>query len=240
MLPAALIALPVATAAAPRIADRFQRERRDEVTRLLDAAMRLVTVGQVMAAAGLAALAWPIARSMTFGELRHVGPAPVAATLLAFAPGVVGYGLVMFFTRSLFSVGEIRGAAIDTAIMAVVGVAAMAVVSGAVAADRRAAALAAAFSAAHLLGAALLGVRLHRRTGVLPARFLWRLFAGSAVMGLAGVAVMTVIVAALPTGRYASFGAIVLAGAAGVGVMVALQPLATGVGVRRLLRWEAA
>jgi hypothetical protein len=59
-------------------------------------------------------------------------------------------------------------------------------------------------------------------------------------MGLAGVAVMTVIVAALPTGRYASLGAIVLAGAVGVGVMVALQPLATGVGVRRLLRWETA
>jgi putative peptidoglycan lipid II flippase len=239
MLPAALIALPVATAAAPRIADRFQRQEGGEVTRLLDAAMRLVTVGQVMAAAGLAALAWPIARSMTFGELRHVGAAPVASTLLAFAPGVIGYGLVMFFTRSLFSVGQVRGAAIDTAVMAVVGVAAMVVVSAEVAADRRAAALAAAFSAANLLGAVLLGMRLHRRTGVLPARFLGRLFGGSLVMGAAGTAVMSLIVGALPTGRYASLGAILIAGAVGTGVMVALQPLATGVGVRRLLRWES-
>ncbi len=202
--------------------------------------MRLVTVGQVMAAAGLAALAWPIARSMTFGELRHVGAAPVASTLLAFAPGVVAYGLVMFFTRSLFSVGEVRGAAIDTAIMAAVGVVAMVVVSGAVTADRRAAALAGAFSAAHVLGVVLLGVRLHRRTGVLPMRFVWRLFTGTALMGLVGFAAMAVVVAVLPTGRLASLAAIALAGALGLAVMAALQRLATGVGVRRLLRWESA
>ena len=84
----------------------------------------------VLAGAGMVALAWPLTRLVAgVGQTSSQGLAPIAHTLAAFGPGLLGYGLAFIMTRVLFALGDVRRASILMVAGAVVGVVTMVVAS---------------------------------------------------------------------------------------------------------------
>ena len=88
VLPHALIAVPIATATAPRIAEAWQAQRTEEVAGLIRRSAQVVVPALLFAGAAMASLAWPVARAAVFGEAGSQGLAPIAHTLAVF-----GFGL---------------------------------------------------------------------------------------------------------------------------------------------------
>ncbi|WP_029432561.1 murein biosynthesis integral membrane protein MurJ [Blastococcus sp. URHD0036] len=104
LVPWAALAVPLATAAYPGLAERGERDDRAGFARALAPVTTLVTVASALAAALLVAASGPIARVF----LTNDPDARVAAlrdTIVAFAPGLVGYGLVAVLTRALYAQG---------------------------------------------------------------------------------------------------------------------------------------
>ncbi len=104
LVPWAALAVPLATSAYPGLAERAERGDRAGFARALAPATALGTVACAVAAAVLIGAAGPIARVFLLQE----DAATVSAlrdTIIAFAPGLVGYGLVAFLTRALYAQG---------------------------------------------------------------------------------------------------------------------------------------
>ena len=156
LLPYALLAAPIATATLPRLASLHQSGDETGFRSLAVRATTRVIVLTAAASVGLAVLAWPLAHLIVFGEADAQGPEPVARALLAFAPGVVPYGLSFLLSRVLIARGEVRQAAMVSLLTAAVGVSAMVVVAGVFDDRDRAAALALAHSIAYAVGAVVL------------------------------------------------------------------------------------
>jgi putative peptidoglycan lipid II flippase len=179
------------------------------------------------AAAALVALADPLARLLLFGqsaEARAVVPDVVAA----FAPGLVGYGLFLFFARGLYAVGDMRGAAVVH--LGVVAVAALAMVgaSALFAGPARVTALAAAHSGAYLIGAAVLGWRFRSRWRASLAGQVRAFVIGGIAAATAGTAMWLVQQPLPDLGGVATAGLVVGAGGLGAGVYLATQLLLGG------------
>jgi putative peptidoglycan lipid II flippase len=156
LLPYALLAAPLATATLPRLAALHQNGEESAFR-----SMTLRVTGRVLVMTGaasiaLAVLAWPIAHLIVFGEADRAGPEPVAHALIAFAPGVVPYGISFLLSRVLIARGEIRRAAAVSVLTAVIGVSAMVVLADVVDDTNRAAALALAHSIAYTVSAVVL------------------------------------------------------------------------------------
>jgi putative peptidoglycan lipid II flippase len=164
-LPHALLAVPVAVALAPRVAEHWQQGHRSEVATLVGRSVRVLVAPLLVSAAAMVALAWPIARAVSFGQAASQGLAPIAHALAAFGAGLFGYGIAFVMTRVLFSIGDVRWTAIAVSGAAVAGVVLMAVTSKVMAETDRAAALAIGFGAAQAISAVLLTWRVHRLTG---------------------------------------------------------------------------
>ncbi len=114
LLPYAVLAVPIATASFPRLSQHAEQAPAD-YARTLARSTRAVLAVSVGGAAMLVAAAWPIAR---FFELLSRADAPadrMAWALVAFAPAVVGHGLVAHLGRALYARG--RGRAAATAIV---------------------------------------------------------------------------------------------------------------------------
>ena len=141
VLPHALIAVTIATTLGPRVADGWQAGRVGEVRSTIDNAMRITVPLLVLAGSGMVALAWPLTRLVAgVGQTSGQGLAPIAHTMAAFGPGLVGYGLAFIMTRVLFALGDVRRASMLMVAGAVVGVATMVVASASMAPASRAAA----------------------------------------------------------------------------------------------------
>ncbi len=160
LVPTALIAAPLATALAPRVAAAFQEGDVATIVPAVRRATAVVVGSSLVAAAALALGARPLVELLPLGELATGGLEPVVRTLQWFGPGIVGYSTAIFWTRMLFSLGEVRGAAIDTVVAAGVGAGAMVAAAALSASEHRAAALAAGYGIAFTLAALLLGRRL--------------------------------------------------------------------------------
>jgi putative peptidoglycan lipid II flippase len=163
LLPYALLAAPIATATLPRLATLHQNGEETAFRAMTVRACGRVLLLTAAASIGLAVLAWPIARLIVFGEADTAGPEPVARALIAFAPGVVPYGLSFLLSRVLIARGEIRQAAVISVVTAVVGVTTMVVLAGAFDDGDRAAALALAHSIAYTVSALVLAPGALRR-----------------------------------------------------------------------------
>ncbi|WP_203434132.1 murein biosynthesis integral membrane protein MurJ [Jiangella asiatica] len=180
LLPYAVLAVPIATAAFPRLSEVAGTDR-DAYAATLARSTRAVVLVSLLGAAVLVAVAWPVAR---FFGLIGAGEAPpdrMAWALIAFAPGLVGYGLVAHLGRALYARGRGRAAAAATAGGWLVVVLVAVVLTGLVARERATAAL----GLAHTVGLTLAGVLLV--TGVLR---------DSGRPGLTGVGRATVVGAA--------------------------------------------
>jgi putative peptidoglycan lipid II flippase len=104
LVPWAALAVPLATSAYPGLAERAEDGDEAGFARALAPVAVLVVTASALAVAVLVAVAGPMARVF----LSSGSDAAVAAlrdTTLAFAPGLVGYGLVALLTRALYARG---------------------------------------------------------------------------------------------------------------------------------------
>ena len=85
--------------------------------------------------------------------------APIAHTLVAFGPGLLGYGIAFVMMRVLFAIGDVKRASSLMILAAVIGVATMVVLSVMLPSHDRAAALAIGYGASQTVAATLLIAR---------------------------------------------------------------------------------
>ena len=235
----ALLVVPVLTALFPLLARHARSHDLSAYAAGVGAGLRVITFLALPAVAALAALSQPLARLLLFGESRG-DTLVVAAILVAFAPGLVGYGAFAFFTRALYARGDSRFPALVH--LGVVGTAVlvMVVAAATVEGSGRIVALAGAHSGAYLVGAAVLGAHV---LASLPADLrppLRRpLLGGGAAAGAAGAA-MWVVQRWLPSGGPGvTLAVLAVAGVVGLGAYLGTQVVLTGTrpsAVVRLLR----
>ncbi|WP_315987578.1 murein biosynthesis integral membrane protein MurJ [Actinomadura sp. HBU206391] len=98
LLPWAILAVPIATSAFPVLSARADEPEFDRITASTTRAVVLVSCA---GAAALAAVAIPVAH--LFDRAPGTYPDALAHAILAFAPGLLGYGLVAHLGRVLFA-----------------------------------------------------------------------------------------------------------------------------------------
>jgi putative peptidoglycan lipid II flippase len=101
----AVLAIPVAISAFPVLSARRGQAFDDAAA----SSTRATALASWLGAGLLAAVALPLARA--FPYLHHSVPAQLALALAAFAPGLVGYGLMACLSRVLLADGRNRAAA---------------------------------------------------------------------------------------------------------------------------------
>ncbi|MGY1886474.1 MULTISPECIES: murein biosynthesis integral membrane protein MurJ [unclassified Blastococcus] len=104
LLPWAALAVPLATSAYPGLAESAESGDEAAYRRALAPVTVLAVAASAVAAAVLVATAGPVARVFLAAQ----GDRDVAAlrdTVMAFAPGLLGYGLVAVLTRALYARG---------------------------------------------------------------------------------------------------------------------------------------
>jgi putative peptidoglycan lipid II flippase len=235
-LPYALIAVPVATARFPAMASSVLGGDTGRLARLVGDGVVTTVAGCAAASAAMFTLAWPLVRLTAYGEVAGDALGPLAHGVAAFAPGLIGYGLFYLLTRVRYAQGDVRNPTLANALVAACGLVAMTIAAGGVADGERAAALAAAFGGAQLVGAVVLGVitdrslRHHENLGVV------RGIVGSVVVALAAGALMALVVGVIGgSGRVDALATVVLASAVGLALLVLLLPPATGRSLRVLV-----
>lgn len=133
LLPWAVLAVPVATSVFPTLASADEPGYR----RALGTSLRAVLLAMTGAAAVLAVVAVPLARLLVDGAPGADRTASLAGAVVAFAPGLVGYGLVALLSRARYAVGDGRRPAVAAVVgWLVVATADLALVTGLPDADR--------------------------------------------------------------------------------------------------------
>ncbi|SCX54071.1 putative peptidoglycan lipid II flippase [Klenkia marina] len=235
LLPWAALAVPLATSAYPGLAERAAQGDDAGFRRLLAPVVALVLVTSALAVAVLVAVAGPVSRVFFATEVDKAQM--LAPTVVAFVPGLVGYGLVAVLTRALYARGLWRSPTVCVAGGWSVAVVADVVLAGLLPAQDRSLALA----LGHTLGVTVAGAGLlvvvARVAGAGSLAGLVRL-GGPAVLGAvaggaAGLAVARAlgadpvppggVLAAVGTG--AAAGAVVVLVAAAVIMGTARRPL---------------
>lgn len=229
VLPHALIAVTIATTLAPRVAEGWQSGQARGVRSAIDGAMKVSVPLLALAGAGMVALAWPLTRMVaSVGQTASQGLAPIAHTLAAFGPGLLGYGVAFVMIRVLFALGDVREASLMTIVGAVVGVAVMTVASLSMADDQRAAALAIGYGASQIVAAVLLSSRVYRLTRAMSGSRSTGLLIESAVAATAAWATMWQVQRLFGTSRGQAPLAFMAGGLAGVAVFAVMMMLLRG------------
>ncbi|MBC7639966.1 MAG: virulence factor MviN [Rhodoferax sp.] len=232
LLPYAVLAVPIATAAFPQLSERAAAADAAGYAATLSRSTRLVVLAAAAGAVVLIAAAPAVGQVFTAVDAsRAGGPGAAAlggfaAALTAFAPGLVGLALIAHLGRGLFAAGWVRWAAVSTAGGWLLAAALSVVLVGAFA-DGAAATLLAlglassvgmtAAGAALLVGAGRLRVGAVRPDGVLLG--VPRALAAALVAGSVAAAAGRWVTDALLTG---GVPAALLAGAAGAAAAAAL------------------
>jgi putative peptidoglycan lipid II flippase len=156
LLPWAVLAVPIATAAFPTLAAKEAEGDRDGFARTTATALRATLLVTAVGAGLLVAVAPDAAITLASLDSDDPDPAPLAAGIAAFGPGVVGYGLFALLSRALYA--RHRPAAVAAA--TVVGWAAVAVSAAVLARALPTGDRVAALGAGHSIGLTVLGVAL--------------------------------------------------------------------------------
>lgn len=222
LVPHALFAVPVLTALFPTLSRHASAGDRGGYARGVAAGVGAIAFLALPAAAGLAALADPLAGLLLFGQ-SSASADVVPDVVAAFAPGLVGYGLFLFLARGLYATGAMREAALVHLGVTAIAIAAMAAASAAVEGPGRITALAAAHSCAYLIGAGALGLRIRSRL-LGPAPGLRRALVVGVVSATAAATVMWLVQQPLgELGRFATVAMMIGVGTLGIGVYLGLQ-----------------
>ena len=240
LLPHALVAVPVLTALYPAMSRAYGAANTEAYMGLVRRAVEATWVLALPAVAAMLTLAEPIARLTLFGQSKGAVD-PVAATIVAFAPGLVPYGLFLLLTRAVYARGNVRTPTIVHLLGAAVGIAAMLLATVVLHGDARIAGLAAGHSLAYVVAFVALAAGLWRDVDRAPLARP-RVVAGALASAVAaGVVMLAVHLYGLGgDGRLGAAAQLVVGGGAGLGVYL-LGLLVVGVGdPRRLLHPDAA
>ena len=239
LLPWAVLAVPLATTAFPRLAMLADQGDQDGYRATAAGATRGVVVVTLVAGAALVAAAQPVARVLVQGVGARADVVALAAGIVAFAPGLVGYGLVALHSRALYARGDARTPALCQVAGWLVVVVADVALTVALPTRDRVLALALGNTVGMVVAAALLAVALGRRVG--PGAMAGTLRTG--VVALAA-AVAAGTAGRLVASAWDSGGAAVAAGQAGVVGAVVLVVAAAillptvGADIRRMVGRE--
>lgn len=213
LLPWAVLAVPIATAAFPTLTARWQAGDTDRYADTVARTTRAVLLATAGAAAVMVATALPAARVLVLGAPGGVAPHVLARSLVTFAPGLVGYGIVAHLSRAHYARGDARTPAVATAAGWALVVAADVLLVNAMPREWTAAALGIGSTIGLTVAGAWLAVSLRRRVG--PA-------------GLAGVAMTTsaagvaaALAAAVGYAAARALPGMAVAGSIGITVLVA-------------------
>ena len=223
LLPWAVLAVPVATAAYPGLAEAAATGRQDRYRGSLAAAARAVLLLTGLGAAALIALARPgaglLAAVMPGASIGTVDP--LAAGITCLAPGLLGYGLFALLSRALYARGDTAAAAAATAVGWAVTATAAVLLSWALPDADRVAALTGAMSVGMtMLGAGLL-VMVARRAGRAALAGVGRALAASVAAAAAAAATGYAVAAAmLPAGDHPPGTAVLIGSGMLSGVVV--------------------
>lgn len=108
LLPWGAVAVPLATSAFPRLSAAAERGDEKSYRSTLAPTTAAVLIGCLAGAAAMIALAQPVARVFVQGTGvpdSDLTVTRLADTIVAFAPGLAGYGLVALLTRALYARG---------------------------------------------------------------------------------------------------------------------------------------
>ena len=114
LLPWAVLAVPLATSAFPVLSEHAEAGDRDGYLAQARTSLRGVLVVTIGAAAVLAAVAAPAARVLALGTRGVDRVAALSDATVAFAPGLVGYGLLALLARAFYARGDGRTPAVAT------------------------------------------------------------------------------------------------------------------------------
>lgn len=210
LLPYAVLAVPIATAAFPRLSEHAETSR-PEYASVLARSTRAVVLVSLLGAAVLVAVAWPVARFFAAIGAGDAPPERMAWALVAFAPGLVGYGLVAHLGRALYARGRGKTSAAATAGGWLVVIALAVVLTSSVGEDGVTAALGVAHSAGLSVAGVLLLAGVVRDSGGVALTGVARTFAVGVVAAGLGAAAGWAVSSAFGPGSAAY---LVLAGVA--------------------------
>lgn len=106
LLPWAVLAVPVATSAYPRLASAWERGDRPGYRDTLRTALQGTLVLCALAVAALVAGAEPVAALVTAAGDGDASRPAVATGIALFAPGLLGFGLFALLSRALYAAGR--------------------------------------------------------------------------------------------------------------------------------------
>jgi putative peptidoglycan lipid II flippase len=232
LLPHSLFSVPVMTTRFPSMTRQVTAGEWSGYADTLGRAVRSLTFLTLPATTLLIALARPVSRIIVHGHAVHrIGE--IAEAIAGFAPGIVGYGLLLLFTRGCYSQRDARTPTLVNLAVTVVGVALMFPLADAVTGRHLVAVLGISYGIANTVGALALWWVLHRSVvhhrG--EAHGTWgavsRNLVGAAV---AGAVVGLVAHAVGPVDVLASIGLVVAGSAVGVVLFLLLQTALGGPG----------
>ena len=229
-LPHAIIAVSVITALLPRMSRHAAEDRLDLVRGDLSTGLRLAAVVIVPAALGLLVLATPISVAIYAHGATSVSDAGrIGAALAAFAVALVPFSTFQIQLRAFYALADSRTPALVNFAVAGTNIVSALLLSAVLPDKQRAVALALAFAAAYLVGAAVCTrLLVHRLSGLDRDRIL-RTLTRTGIAGVIAAAVALLLsrvaLAVLGNGSAGSLGAVVVAGIGGMGVylIVALR-----------------
>lgn len=236
LVPYALFAQPVLTALFPTMSSQVAHRDHGGFARSIERGTEMICLFVIPTAIAFVAAGPALCRAVLFGEIDPSGAADVARVVVAFAPGVIGYGLLLFFARVLYAGEDARTPTIVNLGAAVVAGAAMVATNGLIDDRWRVPALAAWHALAYSLAALVIVLIVRRRlpTGDRPA-LLRRLRPQLLVAG--PVALVSIVVGrAIPLDS--RLGALLLGAVVGVGTLAlyaGLTALAGGPRPRQML-----
>ena len=204
LVPYAVLALPLVTAALPELAREARRGDLASFGRSLRWALDGMVVFVLPVSVAGVVFAPRVMEALAFGQTSSGGGRLIGVALAALAAGLLPYGAFLLFVRAHYALGEGRAPAVVALGSAGLGAVLMGVGGALADGDAKLAAMGAAHSVAYLIGAIILGAGLARRTAqpLTPVR-LPRAVALSGALGCASAAVLHW---ADPTTRTATVG----------------------------------
>jgi putative peptidoglycan lipid II flippase len=112
LLPWAVFAVPLSTPTFPVLAEAAATGATERFNATLARTARAVAFTAALGVAGLLALAYPLAHLLSAATATRPAPAPLAAAIVAFAPGLAGFALFALLSRALVAAGAARAAAV--------------------------------------------------------------------------------------------------------------------------------